>query len=50
MNGVGTKIKLTAEQKAELNDRIDKYNRGEMKFKTWEETKKNIRRRAKNAP
>jgi putative addiction module component (TIGR02574 family) len=49
MNLPGTKIELTPAQKTELNRRLDKYDRGEMRFKTWEETKKGIRRRAKNA-
>lgn len=40
---------LTASQQAELDKRLEKYDRGEMNFKSWEETKKNIRERSKNA-
>ncbi len=40
---------LTASQQAELDKRLEKYDRGEMNFKSWEETKNNIRERSKNA-
>lgn len=40
---------LSSSQKMELNDRLEKYERGEMKFKSWEKTKASIRKRSKNA-
>ncbi|MBI3220966.1 MAG: addiction module protein [Bacteroidetes bacterium] len=40
---------LSASQKAELNRRIAKYEKGEMKFKSWNEVKRNIRKKVKNA-
>jgi len=40
---------LSSDQLLELNDRVEKYERGEMKFNSWEETKTNIRKRSKNA-
>lgn len=42
-------FELTPEQEKELDSRLNKYLRGEMKFKSWEETKENIRKRAKHA-
>lgn len=40
---------LSASQKAELNRRMTKYEKGEMKFKSWNEVKRNIRKKVKNA-
>jgi putative addiction module component (TIGR02574 family) len=40
---------LTSAQRAELDKRLEKYGRGEMKFRTWEETKASIRKRSKDA-
>ncbi|MBX2916950.1 MAG: addiction module component [Cyclobacteriaceae bacterium] len=42
-------LDLSSEQLLELNDRLEKYELGEMKFKSWEETKTSVRRRSKNA-
>lgn len=42
-------LELTPEQERELDSRLSKYLRGEMKFKSWEETKESIKRRAKHA-
>lgn len=42
-------IELSASQQIELDKRLKKYELGEMKFKSWEETKENIRKRSKNA-
>ena len=42
-------IELSPAQQVELNKRLEKYGRGEMKFKSWEETKASIRKRSKNA-
>ncbi len=39
---------LSAFQKAELNHRIAKYEKGGMKFKSWNEVKRTIRKNAKN--
>lgn len=36
---------LSAAQEIELNKRVEKYEKGEMKFNSWEETKANIRKR-----
>lgn len=41
--------KLSPEQKKKLDHRLKKYDRGEMKFKSWDETRASIRKRAKNA-
>jgi putative addiction module component (TIGR02574 family) len=40
---------LSLPQQEELDKRLDRYERGEMKFKSWEETKSSIRSRSKNA-
>lgn len=40
---------LTASQHAELDRRLEKYDKGEMYFKSWEEAKESIRERSKNA-
>ena len=40
---------LTAEQEAELDRRMRKYERGEMKFSSWEEVKARILSKRKNA-
>lgn len=42
-------IALSSEQLDELNERLEKYRKGEMKFKSWEEVKANVRKRSKNA-
>ena len=42
-------FKLSAEQESELGLRLQKYLRVEMSFKSWEETKNSIRKRAKHA-
>lgn len=42
-------IGLARSQHEELEKRLDKYERGEMEFKTWEEAKANIRDKAKDA-
>jgi hypothetical protein len=42
-------IELLPTQQVELDKRLVKYERGEMKFKSWEETKASIRKRSKNA-
>ncbi len=42
-------IELSPDQKVELDKRLKKYATGEMKFKSWEETKASIRKRSKNA-
>ncbi len=40
---------LTESQHAELDRRLEKYDKGEMNFKSWEEAKESIRERSKNA-
>lgn len=40
---------LSSSQQEELNERLEKYERGDMEFKSWEETKASIRSRSKNA-
>lgn len=45
----GKVIELSPSQKAELDNRLRKYEKGEMKFKSWEQAKASIRKRAKNA-
>jgi putative addiction module component (TIGR02574 family) len=40
---------LSAAQQEELDSRLERYERGDMKFKSWEETKASIRSRSKNA-
>lgn len=41
-------IKLSFAQKTEIDQRLEKYERGETKFKSWEEAKAGIRKRSKN--
>ncbi|MBA4300736.1 putative addiction module component, TIGR02574 family [Algoriphagus alkaliphilus] len=41
-------IGLTSEQLEELDRRLDKYERGEMNFSTWENVKARVKSRAKN--
>lgn len=40
---------LSPAQQEELDKRLERYERGDMKFKPWEETKASIRSRLKNA-
>jgi putative addiction module component (TIGR02574 family) len=42
-------IELSPAQQTELDERLKKYERGEMKFKSWDETRASIRKRSKNA-
>ena len=42
-------IELSSDQKVELEKRLNKYVRGEMKFKSWEETRASVKKRSKNA-
>lgn len=42
-------IELSPAQQTELDKRLEKYSKGEMKFKSWEETKASIKKRSKNA-
>ena len=42
-------IELSPAQQTELDNRLRKYDRGEMKFKSWDETRASIRKRSKNA-
>jgi hypothetical protein len=42
-------IELSPAHQTELDKRLKKYERGEMKFKSWDETKASIRKRSKNA-
>ncbi len=42
-------IELSPVQQTELDKRLKKYQRGEMKFKSWEETRASITKRSKNA-
>jgi putative addiction module component (TIGR02574 family) len=41
-------IELSSAQQAELDQRLKKYESGEMKFKSWDETRASIRKRSKN--
>ncbi len=41
-------FELSAEQKKELDSRLEKYENGEMKFSSWETVKDRIRNRAKD--
>jgi hypothetical protein len=41
-------IELSSAQQAELDQRLKKYESGEMKFKSWDETRTSIRKRSKN--
>ena len=43
-------MELSRGQKMELDKRLEKYERGEMKFSSWEATKTSITKRSKNAP
>jgi putative addiction module component (TIGR02574 family) len=40
---------LSPAQQTELDKRLKKYERGEMKFKSWDETRASVRKRSKNA-
>lgn len=40
---------LTPEQEAILNDRMEKYEKGLMKFSSWKDAKKRIVKKTKNA-
>jgi len=40
---------LTPTQELELGRRLDKYLKGEMKFKSWDQVKKNVLKRGRNA-
>ena len=42
-------MELSEAQKMELDKRLEKYEKGEIKFSSWEATKTSIRKRAKNA-
>src|SRR5277367_1840113 len=42
-------IELSPAQQTDLDKRLKKYARGEMKFKSWDETRASIRKRSKNA-
>ena len=42
-------IELSSDQKVELEKRLNKYVRGEMKIKSWEETRASVKKRSKNA-
>lgn len=43
------RIELSHAQQDELDKRLEKFGKGDMKFKSWEETKASIRKRSKNA-
>lgn len=42
-------FELNAEQKEELDSRLEKYENGEMKFSPWNTVKDRVRNRAKDA-
>jgi hypothetical protein len=42
-------FELSSKQKDKLDHRLKKYEQGEMKFKSWDETRASIRKRSKNA-
>ncbi|AWW32501.1 addiction module component [Echinicola strongylocentroti] len=42
-------FELSAEQKKELDSRLEKYENGEMRFSSWETVKDRVRKRAKDA-
>lgn len=42
-------FELNAEQKEELDSRLEKYESGEMKFSPWNTVKDRVRNRAKDA-
>jgi putative addiction module component (TIGR02574 family) len=39
---------LSPAQQQELDKRLERYEKGDMRFKSWEETKASIRSRSKN--
>lgn len=39
---------LSPDQMNTLEDRLEKYERGEMNFKSWKDVKSNIKKRAKD--
>ncbi len=39
-------IELSSDQQVELEKRLEKYERGEMKFKSWEETRASVKKRS----
>jgi len=41
-------FELSVSQQEELDNRLEKYGRGEMKFKTFEQTKASVRERSKS--
>lgn len=41
-------FELSPDQKKELDDRLEKYENGEMEFSTWETVKDRIRSRSKD--
>lgn len=41
-------LEFSKEQLMELDRRLDKYERGEMTFSTWEDVKARVKSRAKN--
>lgn len=42
-------FELSAEQKKELDGRLEKYENGEMEFSPWDTVKNRVRNRAKDA-
>ncbi len=42
-------FELSAEQKKELDSRLEKYENGEMKFSSWDTVKNRVRNRTKDA-
>ena len=42
-------FELSAEQRSELDGRLEKYENGEMEFSPWETVKNKVRNRAKDA-
>lgn len=42
-------IDLSADQQEELDDRLEKYENGEMKFSPWDTVKERVRNRTKDA-
>lgn len=41
-------LELSEEQLLELDERLEKYERGEMNFSSWEKVKERVKTRAKN--
>lgn len=41
-------VELSEEQLLELDERLEKYERGEMNFSSWEKVKDRVKTRAKN--